>query len=435
MIQFILSWRYFTKKRVALAAITAISLIVMMVVIVLNIMSGLVNEVRGKNHIWSGDIILSRSSLVGFDHYSEFMQVLTGTDYIKSVSPVIRSFGISSDNMPVMVYGFDLESYNKVASPGKFLDFPEREYTSFQSDIDSDSENSKNGCFAGQYYGGGNYWPDAEINITFPGIDYRGLPAGPEAGMNQSFTVIDHFKTGMPDVDSCVYADFLQLQNLCWMAGQDSKPPRIHELRIKLNDGEKLNIAVKDVENLWETFLKEKEQAGQANLLTDVKVQSWATFRRANIEPLEHEKNMMALVFCLISIVCTFIILAIFHMIVLEKQKDIGIIKSCGAGRALLAVIYLNFGLIVGLIGTGIGVGLGVAFVSNTVRIEDWMYGRWGFRLWPENMYAIERIPNTVVVSDTIVICITAIIFSVAGALIPAFLAARQKPVDSLRVE
>ena len=102
-----------------MAAIAAVSLIVMMVIIVLNIMSGLVNEVRGKNHIWSGDIILSRSSLVGFDHYSEFTQILTGTDYVKAVSPVIRSFGLVSGEAPSMVYGLDLKSFKKVAAHWK----------------------------------------------------------------------------------------------------------------------------------------------------------------------------------------------------------------------------------------------------------------------------------------------------------------------------
>ena len=253
--------------------------------------------------------------------------------------------------------------------------------------------------------------------------------------MNQNFVIAGQYKTGMPDVDVCLYVDFSELQTLCWMAGQDNKPPRAHELRIKLKDGVSLDKAVKDVDNLWKTFVQELDNTGQANLLHDVKVQTWDMFRRANIEPLEHEKNMMSLVFALIAIVCTFIIFAIFHMIVLEKQKDIGIIKSCGAGKSILAGIYLNFGVIVGVIGTAIGAALGIAFVLNTGNIEDWMYDKWGFRLWPEAMYSIEKIPDTIVASDTLLICAFAIAFCIAGALFPAILAARQKPVDSLRVE
>ncbi len=428
MIQFILSWRYFTKKRVAWAAIAAVSLIVMMVVIVLNVMSGLVNEVRGKNHIWSGDIVLNRSSLVGFDHYADFSQILTNQEYIQAVTPVITAFGIAFDDLPVPVYGIELSTFKKVVSPGKLQtddpDFPDN----FTCPVNYDG--ISNGCFAGRHFGSGS-WQGRQIGITFPGIDYRGMPAGPEAGMNQNFKVVDMFKTGMPDIDIAIYVDFNELQKLCWMAGQDNNPPRIHELRIKLREGTKLEEAVNNVDNLWETFVKEKDLAGQAKLLRDVKVQRWDVFRRANIEPLEHEKNMMSLVFCLIAVVCSFIIFAIFHMIVLEKQKDIGIIKSCGGSRGLLAGIYLYFGLIVGLIGTVIGVVLGVTFVFNTNKIEELL----NFKLWPEGMYAIEKIPDTVVISDTVGICLAAIIFSVAGALIPAILAARQNPVESLRIE
>ena len=432
MIQFILSWRYFTKKRVALAAIAAVSLIVMMVVIVLNIMSGLVNEVRGKNHLWSGDIILNRSSLVGFDHYLEFSQILTSQDYVLAVTPVIKAFGLAFDDLPVPVYGIDLKTFKKVASPGKLLSETSEFPDVFNYPLINDQVYK--GCYTGIYFGSGS-WQERQIGITFPGIDYRGMPAGPEAGMNQNFKVIDQFRTGMPDVDICLYVDFKELQQLCWMAGQDNKPPRVHELRIKLREGVKLDKAINNVNNMWKTFVQDQDKVGQAKLLQDVRIQRWDLFRRANIEPLEHEKNMMSLVFCLIAIVCSFIIFAIFHMIVLEKQKDIGIIKSCGGSRTLLAGIYLYFGLIVGILGTTIGVALGTTFVVNTGRIEDWMYNQWGFRLWPEGMYAIEKIPDTIVASDTFTICIVAIFFSVSGALIPAFLAARQNPVDSLRVE
>ncbi|MBN2842475.1 MAG: ABC transporter permease [Sedimentisphaerales bacterium] len=419
MLSFVLSWRYFIRKRVALAAVSAIMVIVMMVVIVLNVMSGLVNEVRGKNQQWSGDIILSRSSLVGFDHYEEFMGKASMSESVAGVTAVIRSFGITSDNMPVQVYGVDASSFTQVCMPGK---------------LEGGGEFAlpDNSCYVGTYFGSSYR---TKLNITFPGINYRGLPAGPEAGQNQNFEILDTFRIGMPDIDNGVYVNFGQLQQLSWMAGQDNRPARCHELRIKLKDNIDSEQAITEIKDLWQSFVASKESEGLGSLLKDVQVQSWYQFRRGVIAPLENEKNMMSLVFALIAIVCSFIIFAIFYMIVIDKQKDIGIIRSCGGRRYQLAGLYLNFGLLVGLTGTIIGLILGVSFVTHTNQIQDWLYVRTGFMLWPPDLYAIDKIPDVVLVGETTVICVAAIVFSVLGALAPALLAAWRKPVDSLRVE
>ncbi len=419
MLSILLSWRYFIRKRVALAAIAAIMVIVMMVIIVLNVMSGLVNEVRGKNQQWSGDIILSRSSLVGFDHYEEFMSELRKSDSVAGVTAVIRSFGITSSNMPVLVYGVDASSFRQICMPGKL-------------DGGGEFVLPENSCFVGTYFGS-SFW--SKLNITFPGINYRGLPAGPEAGQNQNFEILDTFRIGMPDIDNSIYVNFGQLQQLSWMAGQDNRPARCHELRIRLKDGIDSEEGLTEIERLWQSFVLSKENVGEASLLKDVQVQSWYQFRRSVIAPLENEKNMMSLVFALIAIVCSFIIFAIFYMIVIDKQKDIGIIRSCGGRRYQLACLYLNFGLLVGLIGTTIGLILGVGFVTHTNEIQNCLYERTGFMLWPPDLYAIDKIPDVVLMGETTVICAAAILFSVLGASAPALLAAWRKPVDSLRVE
>lgn len=420
MLSLILSWRYFLRKRVALAAIAAIMIIVMMVVIVLNVMSGLVNEVRGKSQQWSGDIILSRNSLVGFDHYDQFIKILADCPQVQAVSPVVIAFGITSYNSPVMACGLEPDSFSKVGMLGRL-------------DTDSVFSLPANTCYLGEYFDGP--LSVQNLNITFPGINYRGLLAGSEAGQNQNFKVNGWFRTGMPDIDNCIYLNFQQLQQLCWMAGQDNRPPRIHQLRIKLNNPDDLQASQTQIQKLWDDFITIQDKDGLAGLLKDVQVQTWYQFRRAFIAPLENEKNMMTLVFALIAIVCSFIIFAIFYMIILDKQKDIGIIRSCGGQRFQLTAIYINFGLMVGLTGTILGLALGVVFVTHTNQIQDWLYARTGFQLWPPDVYAIDKIPDVVLPGETASICLAAITFSILGALVPALIAANRKPVDSLRVE
>lgn len=422
MLSLLLSWRYFTRKKVAIAAIAAVALIVMMVTIVLNVMSGLVNEVRGKNQQWAGDIVISRNSLVGFDHYLEFSEILSHTDFISAVTPVICSFGITSDNVPVQVFGIVPESFLEVASPGKISS--------------SDSlQLSETNCYAGKYFFDYYCWAGMQLNLTFPGINYRGVLAGAQAGQNQNFICTDSFKTGMPDIDNAVYIHFNQAQKLSWMAGQDNHPPRTHQLRIKLNDNININSAQDKIKTLWTAFVANQAKTGSDSLLKDVKIENWDQYRASTIAPLQSEKNMMTLVFALIAVVCSFIIFAIFHMIVLEKQKDIGIIKSCGAASGQLAAIFLYFGILIGVTGTAIGVSLGITFVTHTNQLQDWLYQKYDFQLWPPDLYAIDKIPDTIEPSQTIIICLAAILFAIVGALIPAAFAARQNPINSLRAE
>ena len=85
MFKLLLIWRYFLHRRVALIAVLGVALLVMMVLVVLSVMSGLVTEAHRHNHNWTGDLVLSRDSLVGFDHYEELDSKYKGVIPLKKV--------------------------------------------------------------------------------------------------------------------------------------------------------------------------------------------------------------------------------------------------------------------------------------------------------------------------------------------------------------
>jgi ABC-type lipoprotein release transport system permease subunit len=78
MYQWILPTRYLWKRRITLLAITAVALCVFIVVVVMTVMNGLVEEFRGKNHRFVGDCVVSTESLVGFAYADEFWPCSTG---------------------------------------------------------------------------------------------------------------------------------------------------------------------------------------------------------------------------------------------------------------------------------------------------------------------------------------------------------------------
>jgi len=277
------------------------------------------------------------------------------------------------------------------------------------------------------------YWP---WEITVFAISEKGVLTGSEMGQTQTFWYVDNSVSGLVDIDStAIYVDFHQLQKLCWMDGREGSPPRVNEIRIKLSDGIALESGRDDLARQWRQFARDKDTLPQARLLRDVTVQTWQQFRRSNIAPMEKEKSMMIVVFAMIGLVAIFIVFAIFYMIVTEKIKDLGIIKSVGGSSWAVSRIFLGFGVLIGLIGSLLGTTLGYLIVVNSNRIEGWLFSMFGFRLWPPELYAIEKIPDVVRFPEAAVIVTIAVLASVAGAALPAWRAARLLAVEALRVE
>jgi lipoprotein-releasing system permease protein len=122
-------------------------------------------------------------------------------------------------------------------------------------------------------------------------------------------------------------------------------------------------------------------------------------------------------------------------MIVVEKTRDIGIIKSVGATPAGVAGIFLGYGATIGIIGSGLGLLAGFLVVHNINTLHDWLGRALHVQVWDPEVYAFDTIPNTMDFKETAIIVAVAIFASVVGALVPAMVAAQKKPVEALRWE
>jgi lipoprotein-releasing system permease protein len=144
---------------------------------------------------------------------------------------------------------------------------------------------------------------------------------------------------------------------------------------------------------------------------------------------------LLTLLFAIVSVVAVFLIFCMFSMIVAEKTRDVGIIKSLGASNWGVAQIFLGYGLAIGLIGAGTGLLSAYLIVHNINAIHAWMGRALGIVIWNPKTYIFDTIPNTMEGSDVIWIVSIAILSAVIGALIPAIRAARMNPVEAMRWE
>ncbi|MFC1783246.1 ABC transporter permease [Planctomycetota bacterium] len=477
MYKLLMICRYFLKKRVALIAVAAVSLVVMLVLVVLSVMSGLVEDIKNRNHDWMGDVVISSDSMVGFGYYEEFMAELRQNEQVEAAAAVIKTFGLLSgpEDELVQLYGVKPGPWGAVTNFRAGLHYQkgssEISFTTPPNDLLT-AEQRQRGCITGMYLTLRRYTSEhskrnlpmlrsrglspqkfLEWPVTVMGLTERGTPIGSGLGERSIFRYIDDSDTGLVDIDmSAMYVDFDQLQQICFMDGGDDAPPRTNEIRIRLAENDDLEQGRTGIAAAWEKFVARKADSRGANLLAQTTVQSWKQYRRSSIAPMEKEKSLMIAVFAMIAVVAVFIVFAIFYMIVTEKIKDLGIIKSVGGSNWSVEQIFLGYGLLVGIIGAIIGTTLGCVIVWNSNEIEsgvnsiltwlnkvfenwDWQYRFGGFHLWDPEVYAIERIPDVVDFTEAAIIALIAVLASVTGAMLPARRAGRLQVVETLRVE
>ena len=236
--------------------------------------------------------------------------------------------------------------------------------------------------------------------------------------VNFSATVVDVFHCGMSEYDSNLV--FMNLEAL-----QKYK-------RMLLPEGElvtSFQIKLKDYSNADEVvnILKATLPAGRFEVTT------WEDRQGALLQALSMEAAILNVLLSLIIAVAGFGILAIFFMIVVEKTRDIGILKSLGASSRGVMSIFLGYGFSLGIVGSGVGVVLGLLFVYYINEISDFISKLTGQKIFDDQIYYFDKIPTEIDPFMVVWVSMGAITIAVLAAVLPARRAANLNPVEALR--
>ncbi len=454
MYKIILAIRYLIKRHITYFAILAVTLCVFIVVVVMTVLTGLVNDFKQKNHNFVGDCIVGTDSLVGFVYYEDFIKILKETDFIEATSPVIKSYALVSpdwteDGIGLEILCIDPVSHSRTTAFSEALHYHKNDVSkAFVPVFDPNLL----GCILGVDVGyrlskslapqrssrGGYYYSDrldkTAVSVSCVPLTAKGAPAKAGLGLinAQKFYCSDYSHSGLARVDSSlIYLPFKQGQ---WLCGMDAPLKRANAIYIKFKPKVKTQDGYEKVAALWRDFKQEKAGEEQAYLLETVTVQSWKDYRRATIAAMEKEETMMTAMFILVGITTVFIIFVVFYMIISHKSKDIGILKSIGSSNADIMQLFMGFALLVGILGSGMGTFTGFLFLRKVNQIESWLYEHFEFQLWDRTIYAIGDIPNQVEFNVLAIIIISAIVACLTGALLPSWQAAKLKPIETLQV-
>ena len=435
--------RYLLRRRITHFAIAAVALCVFIVVVVMTVMTGLVGDFKEKNHAFTGDCVVATDSLVGFPYYEEFMARVERTGIAAGLSPVVKSYALFSADVgggedSVEIIGLDPVRHSQATNFGQTLSFrgkqvdkafvPTYDPNAFGCIVGIDRTMSRNP--RGQYARFSGPFPFTVTLTCFP-LTAKGALFKASTGLvnTKKFSHSDDCHSGIAKVDTdYVYLPLEQAQLLC----MDPGVKRITALHVKFRPGVAATEGCRQVADLWRQFQKDKADAPNSNLLGTVSVQGWKEYRRSAIAPTEQEQLILSLMFVLVGITTVFIVFVVFYMLVNNKRKDIGVLKSVGASNTGVLSLFQGFAFGIGSIGTVAGVLLAWLFLSKINWIEQWLYEHLGWQIWDRTIYVIGEIPHHVELSVVASIVSFAILSCLVGALVPSYLAVRLRPVETL---
>ncbi len=262
--------------------------------------------------------------------------------------------------------------------------------------------------------------------------------------VTRSFTVIDDCSTDVASIDSeIVYVPLETLQMLnnmgAELAADDPdlvvQPARCSQIHIKvkpeLSRGLALKKVASQIDAVVATFLAEHPGAARSSVV----VETWRERQGRLVNAIEAQRTLMILILSIISAVSVVLIFVILYVVVVQKTRDIGVLKAVGASNLGVAGIFLAYGGAIGMVGSITGTIGGCFFVWKINPIHDWIARNFGFEVWNRETFMFEKIPNVVEGDTAVWIVALAIIAGIFGSLLPAVLAARSQPVEALRYE
>ena len=263
-----------------------------------------------------------------------------------------------------------------------------------------------------------------EYELLRPGDSVMIATVGSEGltPVSSTFIVADYFKSEMSEYDgSFVYVPLDELQRLRGMGD------RCNAVQVKLTDDVR-----DDPARVSGTVVPQLEGAfGPA----EARVASWQQHQGPLLAAIDIERGILNLLLFMIVGVAGFSVLAIFTMIVSEKYRDIGILKSLGASNRGIMGIFLGYGLLLGLIGSGGGTALGLFITEYINEIEAGLSTLTGQQVFDRSVYYFDRIPTNVDPVTVVLVNVGAVGIAVLFSVLPALRAARLHPVRALRFE
>ncbi len=409
--EFFIAKRYFKSKRKTgfISLITYISIVgvtigVAALVIVLSIMNGFESEVRSRFVGFDAHLRLQAYHSEGVKDYEKLIETTEKEDHVVGVSPFIidkAMIKVGPNVEGMILKGTDAKRITQVTDIAKNMTYGKLDF----SEKSVDGKRPLPGIVLGR---------SLADRLNAFDLDEKVIVMSPK-GMNfpfstpriKQFRLAGLFETGMYEFDNTfAFISIEAAQQLLKMPGE------VTGLEIKLDDmyradqvAEKLN----------------------AKLGYPYYVITWFDLHKNLFSWMKLEKMAMFVILSLIIMVAAFNIISSLIMVVMEKTREIGILKSMGATTRSIRKVFMFEGLAIGIGGTLVGSLLGYSVC--------WAQLEYKFFSLPSDVYFIDFLPVLMEWQDFLFVALAAIGLSFLATLYPAVKAAKLDPVTAIRYE
>jgi lipoprotein-releasing system permease protein len=405
-VEFFIGRRYLRAKQkqafislITFLSVAGVTVGVMALIIVLAVMAGFEDDLKSRILNVNAHITL-QSYHSTFSDYRNVLETVEETPGVESAAPfvttqvMIRSSGGYS---AAIIRGMDLDSAGRVIT---YLDTEPIKVQAQQRETDS---SIKPGLILGkelaEHLG-------AVVGNTVQLISPRGSlsPIGPLPGMKQ-FQVVGLFESGMYEFDRSL--GFISLADAQTLQKLDDE---VNGLEIRVTDSDRADtLRQQIVETLGFPFY----------------ALDWMQKNQNLFSALELEKTVMFIILTLIVLVAAFNIASTLIMMVMEKKRDIAILRAMGATDRQVRSIFVFKGMVIGLIGTLLGDGLGVILCALLKRYQ--------FIELPSDVYFLSTLPVKLQPLMIVQVSAAAMAICFLATLYPARQASRMNPVEAIR--
>jgi len=409
--------RYLKAKRkqtfisiITIISIAGVTVGVMALIVVLAVMSGFEKTLKEKILGTQAHLVLLKAGQEGMDHYEEVARSVEEMKGVVSAAPFIYNqvmLSSESNVFGVVLKGIDPDRVGKVTELAHNLKAGRLQ------DLKKVEEGDLPGIILGVELA---KHLSVTLNENIQVISPLGTltPMGMMPKMKR-FRIKGIFHSGMYEYDNTMAYIALESAQKFFSMGA-----RVTGIEIKTNDLYQVKTIAKEI----------RKRMGFPFWTKD-----WMEMNRNLFSALKLEKIAMFIILVLIVLVAAFNIISTLIMVVMEKSKDIAILKSMGAPSKGILKIFVIEGLVIGVVGTILGAILGLGAAFNLEKITGFVENLFGFKILASDVYYIDKLPSQVNPFDVTLIVITAILISLLATLYPSWRASKLDPAEALRYE